>query len=67
MKFLPLVSLLALTTGVTAHEYVCETSDASPYLHHVEQLIDNLQAPENINDGACLDYSLGSGKIAGRD
>lgn len=28
-------------------EYVCETSDGSPYLHHVNQLIDGLAgAPE---------------------
>ncbi|KAF4458778.1 hypothetical protein FALBO_14478 [Fusarium albosuccineum] len=58
MKFLGVTSLLTLTTGVAASEYVCETSDASPYLHHVQQLIDGLN--EKKSEATCLDYSLGS-------
>ncbi|KAL2690072.1 hypothetical protein Neosp_004140 [[Neocosmospora] mangrovei] len=58
MKFLSLTSILALATGVAATEYICETTDGSPYLHHVNQLIDGLK--EKKFEGACLDYSLGS-------
>ncbi|KAM0421103.1 hypothetical protein ACHAPT_011174 [Fusarium lateritium] len=57
MKLSALAPILALATSVAA-EYTCETSDASPYLHHVNQLIDGLW--DKKFEAACLDYGLGS-------
>ncbi|RMJ10587.1 hypothetical protein BHE90_015481 [Fusarium euwallaceae] len=58
MKLLFLTPILALATSVTATEYICETTDGSPYLHHVNQLIDGLW--EKKFEATCLDYGLGS-------
>ncbi|KAK5796850.1 hypothetical protein VI817_006133 [Penicillium citrinum] len=64
-------AIAAVNAEVT---YVCETSDGSPYLHNVQELIDNLnaapqgenqcnQGPENGCSGTITGYS-GSGGAA---
>ncbi|KAJ5239619.1 hypothetical protein N7468_004238 [Penicillium chermesinum] len=46
-----LAAVFAAIAAVNAETtYVCETSDASPYLHNVQELIDNLNdAPQGEN------------------
>ena len=39
------------------HDVVCETSDASPYLHHVDQLISNVRAEDNRDK--CFNQNVG--------
>ncbi|KAL5355219.1 hypothetical protein BJX96DRAFT_170462 [Aspergillus floccosus] len=62
MKFT--YTLLAAVLAVRAQadvNYICETSDGSPYLHHVNELIDNLKAaPQGEN--LCDPASDGCGK-----
>ncbi|RSL61890.1 hypothetical protein CEP54_006024 [Fusarium duplospermum] len=58
MKPLSMPPVLALATGVTATEYICETTDGSPYLHHVNELISGLK--DKKFEAVCLDYGLGS-------
>ncbi|GIJ83648.1 hypothetical protein Asppvi_002478 [Aspergillus pseudoviridinutans] len=61
MKFTYALLAAALAAGATAKEkYICETSDGSPYLHHVNELIDNLKnAPQGEN--LCNPTSNGCG------
>ncbi|KAL4879211.1 hypothetical protein BJY04DRAFT_96424 [Aspergillus karnatakaensis] len=46
MRFTNALLTAILATAAAAQEgsYICNTSDGSPYLHHVNQLIDNLKA-----------------------
>lgn len=49
MKTTFLLAAAAATLAGTvsaAGEYICETSDASPYLHNVDELVDNLNNEE---------------------
>ncbi|KAF4978462.1 hypothetical protein FZEAL_5148 [Fusarium zealandicum] len=52
-------ALLAFVANVAAEVVFCETSDASPYLHNVQELVDNL-LEAGAGERICLDYSLGS-------
>lgn len=40
---------------------ICETSDSSPYLHHVNEMIDNLKDAE-IGDSTCNPTTNGCGE-----
>lgn len=73
MKFTFVAAFAALATAVSAqgtpeilapagiqdldHDVVCETSDASPYLHHVDQLISNVRAEDNRDK--CFNQNVG--------
>ncbi|KAL4879852.1 hypothetical protein BJY04DRAFT_192546 [Aspergillus karnatakaensis] len=43
-------------------EYICETTDGSPYLHHVDELIDNLWATP-LGTNICNQYDSCGGTI----
>lgn len=72
MKVTITAGLLALATKVLAqgadqpaqavtadidHDIICETSDASPYLHHVDQVIDELRNEDNHD--VCFNQNVG--------
>lgn len=61
MKFnLGLLATLFAASAVTAKN-VCETSDASPYLHNVNEMIDNLKNAE-MGKNACNFATNGCGE-----
>lgn len=45
----------------TSTSYIIERSDLSPYLHHVNELIDNLKAPPK-GENLCNPATNGCGK-----
>ncbi|KAL4886769.1 hypothetical protein BJY04DRAFT_178316 [Aspergillus karnatakaensis] len=63
MRFtLPIIAALAAITAAQDYpftEVVCETSDSSPYLHNVNELIDNLLAATGENLCNCCDNGCG--------
>lgn len=46
---------------VPAVEFICETTDSSPYLHNVEEMAGNLNA-EDVGTRICLNHGAGSGE-----
>lgn len=44
--------------GLIGYEHIeCESSDASPYMHHIAQLVENLRAEDDSN--LCFNEMLG--------
>ncbi|KAL2107545.1 hypothetical protein VUR80DRAFT_5050 [Thermomyces stellatus] len=65
MRFSALATLVALAApGLADNHYICETSGASPMLHHVNWLIDNLSNAKD-DQPLCVSYILGSGECTG--
>lgn len=56
-----LLAAVFATGAVAAVEQVCETSDASPYLHNVNEMIDNLNNAE-MGKTACNFATNGCGE-----
>lgn len=63
MKFFGLGLVFALASQVAAEGYICETSDASPLLHHIDWMVDNMNK-ENVGEVQCLSYAVGGEKCS---